>query len=179
MLLYTLDSFLNISLQPSDFSQNTVGQKQYVICSVSLSLGMGSNTIELGWLYEDDITTMDNRVTIDASSDHFNGSIVVTLIQFDPLYEEDEGEYICYAVINGSFIFESIYLQKFKSKLFTLFILYDKISWHLSFNSIPLKPYFKGFYWGISNILNGVYLTYCPSHRVLIHLKGLTVNIKP
>ena len=46
--------------------------------------------------------------------------------------------------------------------------------------SIPLKPCFKGFCWGIFNILHaGVYydLTYCPSHRELIHLKGLTVNI--
>ena len=25
---------------------------------------------------------------------------------------------------------------------------------------IPLKPYFKGFCWGISNILHGVYLIY-------------------
>ena len=47
--------------------------------------------------------------------------------------------------------------------------------------SIPLKPYFKGFCWGISKIFHGVYLTYTQSHRVLIHLKGLTVNmcIKP
>ena len=43
--------------------------------------------------------------------------------------------------------------------------------------SIPLKLYFKGFYWDISNINHGVYLTYTPSHGVLIHLKGITANI--
>ena len=42
--------------------------------------------------------------------------------------------------------------------------------------SIPLKSYFNGFCWGISNIFHGVYLTYTPSHRMLIHLKDLTVT---
>ena len=29
----------------------------------------------------------------------------------------------------------------------------------------PLEVYFKWLCWGISNILHGVYLTYCSSHR--------------
>ena len=41
----------------------------------------------------------------------------------------------------------------------------------------PTEPYFKGFSRGISNIFYGIYLTYHPSHRVLIHLKSLTVYI--
>ena len=74
------------------------------------------NDIELVWLNEDDIITDDGRVTIDTSSDYYNDSSLVTIIRFDPLFEDDEGEYICYAVINGSFIFEPINLQNFRSK---------------------------------------------------------------
>ena len=54
--------------------------------------------------------------------------------------------------------------------------IYIHILYIYNYISIPLEPYFKGFYWGISNIFHGVYLTYTPSHRVLIHLKGLTDN---
>jgi len=72
-----------------------------------------SDDIEIAWLNEENIITVDSRVTIDTSSDN---DTVVTTIQFDPLFEEDEGVYICYAVINESFIFESIELQDFRSK---------------------------------------------------------------
>ena len=110
-VLLNLDSILNITLQPSGFDQNTVGQRQDVICSISVPPGVDPDTIELGWLNEDDIITNDSRVTIDTSSDYFNGSTLVTTIQFDPLTEEDEDEYTCYAMINGSYVFESINLQ--------------------------------------------------------------------
>ena len=83
---------------------------------------MDPDTIELGWLNEDNIITDDSRVTIDTSSDYFNDSTLVTIIQFDPLAEKDEDEYTCYAVINGSFIFESISLQNIISKLFPTYI---------------------------------------------------------
>ena len=78
---------------------------------------MGPDTVELGWLNEDDIITDDGRVTIDTSSDYYNNSSLLTIIQFDPLFEEDGGEYICYAIINESFIFELINLQNFTSKI--------------------------------------------------------------
>ena len=87
-----------------------------MICSVSVPPDVDPDTVELGWLNEDDIITDDSRVTIDTSSDYFNDSTLVTIIQFDPLTEEDEGEYTCYAIINGSFTFESINLQNFTSK---------------------------------------------------------------
>ena len=89
-----------------------------MICSISLPADVDPDTVELGWLNEDDIITNDSRVTIDVSSDYFNDSTLVTIIQFDPLAEEDEDEYTCYAIINGSFIFESISLQDIISKLF-------------------------------------------------------------
>jgi len=74
------------------------------------------DNIEFGWINEGDIITDDSRVNINTSNVYFNGSTLFTSIQFDPLSEEDEGEYICYAIINGSFTFESISLQNFTSK---------------------------------------------------------------
>ena len=84
-----------------------------MICSISLP---PLDTIELGWLYEDDIITDDSRVTIDASSYYFNGSTLVKAIHFNRLIEKDQDEYACYAIINGSFIFEFLNLQNFISK---------------------------------------------------------------
>ena len=114
---FILDSLVKISLQPSDFGQNTVGQRQDVICSISLPPDVDPDAIELGWVNEDDIITDDSRVTINTSSDYHNDSTLVTVIQFDPLIEDDEGEYICFAIINGSFIIEYMVLQDFISKL--------------------------------------------------------------
>ena len=124
--MYALFVFLNLgfnlstSLNPSGFDQNIIGQRQDVICSVSVPDDVDPDTIELGWVNEDGIITDDNRVTIDASSDYFNDSVLSTIIQFDPLFEEDMGEYICYAIINGSFVFASVDLQNFKSKNFII-----------------------------------------------------------
>jgi len=87
-----------------------------VICSIAVHTDVYPDNIELGWFNEEDIITDDSRVTINTSSSYFNGSTIFTSIQFDPLTEEDEGEYICYTIINGSFIFESISLQTFRSK---------------------------------------------------------------
>ena len=115
-LIY-IASFLRISFQPSGFYQNTVGYRQDVICSVNLPPDIDPDAVELYWLNEDDIITDDGRVTIDKSSDYYNDSSLVTIIQFDPLFEDDEGEYVCYAVINGSFTFESINLQNFASEI--------------------------------------------------------------
>ena len=108
---------LNISLQFSDFGQNIIGEKQDVICSISVPSDVDPDTIVLGWLNEDDIITGDSRVTIDTSSDYFNDSTLVTIIQFNPLNEEDEDEYVCFTIINGSFIFKSINLQNFTGKI--------------------------------------------------------------
>jgi len=87
-----------------------------VICSIAVSSDVNPDDIELGWVNKEDIITDDSRVTVNASSGYFNGSTLFTSIRFDPLSEEDEGEYICYAIINGSFIFEPISLQNFTSK---------------------------------------------------------------
>ena len=122
---FNLASFLTISLQPSGFGQNIVGQKQDVICSIAVPFDVDPDNIELGWVNEEDIITNDSRVTVDTSpndassgyfSGYFNGNTLFTSILFDPLTKEDEGQYICYAIINGSFIFELISLQNFTCK---------------------------------------------------------------
>ena len=77
---------------------------------------MDPDTIELGWLNEEDIVTNDGRVTIYESNDYFNDSTLFTVIKFDPLLQEDEGEYTCYAVINGSLVFEAVNFQNFSGK---------------------------------------------------------------
>ena len=83
---------------------------------------MDPDTIEFGWLNEDDIITDDSRVTIEQSNDLINISsnfsirVFITIIQFDPLVEDDEGNYSCYSVINGTEMSTSIQLQT-RSKL--------------------------------------------------------------
>ena len=116
--LFQLGIFLNISLQPSGINQNKVGLRQNVVCSISVPPDVDPETIELGWINEDDIITDDSRVTIDTPSDYYTDSTLVTIIQFDPLFEDDEGEYICYSIINGSLIFQSTDLHNFTSKFF-------------------------------------------------------------
>ena len=120
--IFNLDSAINITLQPSAFGQSTIGQKQDVICLIPVSPDVDPDTIELGWLNEDDIITGDSRVTIDTPSDYFNNSTLVTTIHFDPLAEEDQDKYTCYMIINGSFQFEFIDLQNFTSKYSCAFV---------------------------------------------------------
>ena len=114
--MFSLDFFPEISLQPSGFDQNTVGQRQDVICSISVPPDVDPDTIELGWIYKDDIITDGSRVTIDASRYYFNENTLVTIIKFLLLFEKDEGEYFCYAILNGLFVMESTIMQNFKSK---------------------------------------------------------------
>jgi len=82
------------------------------------------DSIELGWINEENIVTNDSRVTIIDSTYHltnlssnFSTCCITTIIQFDPLFEDDEGKYSCYSKMNDSVQFVSIQLQIFKSKL--------------------------------------------------------------
>ena len=117
-VLLVFECSLNFSLQPSGINQNTVGRRQDVICSISVPPDVDSDTIEFGWLYKDDIITNDSRVSIGTSNIN---STLITTIQFNLLFEEDEGDYICYVINNGSLNYDSINLQNFTSKLFCLF----------------------------------------------------------
>ena len=106
-----------IFMQPAG-SQNYVGQRRQMICSISVPPDVNPDTIELGWLNEEDIVTDDGRVTIiDPSTDPSNDSsvftvnVITTVIQFDPLFEDDEGNYSCYAIVNGTQTSTSMQLQ--------------------------------------------------------------------
>ena len=50
------------------------------------------------------------------SSSNISTSVITTTIQFDPLFEDDEGSYTCFAVINESETVTSIQLQNFRSE---------------------------------------------------------------
>ena len=109
-------------MQPSGFDQNTVGQRQDVMCSISIPADVDLDTIELGWINEDDIITDDSRVIIVQSPDeltnnlsNINISVIAIVLRFDPLYEDDEGIYTCFAIIDESEAFASIQLQNFGS----------------------------------------------------------------
>ena len=110
-----------IHMQPSGFYQSTLGQRQDVVCSIFLPPNVDPDTVELGWLYEEEFITNDNRVTVIESSNvapvnsSFNFS-VTTIIRFDPLYEDDNGTYTCYSIVNESESFSSIQMQNFRSK---------------------------------------------------------------
>ena len=110
----------SVFLQPSGTDQNTVGQRQDVICSISVPPDVDPDTIELGWLNEDDIITDDNRVTITESMHDSTNNVITTVIQFDPLYEDDEGMYSCYSIINEVETFTSIQLQTLRSEQVTI-----------------------------------------------------------
>ena len=81
------------------------------------------DTIELGWLNEDDIVTDNSRVTIIRSSNHSGNTssnfskIITTVIQFDPLFEDDKGNYSCYSIANKSVKYISTQLNNFTSEL--------------------------------------------------------------
>ena len=109
-------------MRHTDFYQNTVGQRQDVMCSISVPADVDPDTIELGWINEDDIITDDSRVTIvetpddlSNNSSNINTSVITIVLRFDPLYEDDEGIYTCFAIIDESEAFASIQLQNFGS----------------------------------------------------------------
>ena len=108
-----------VILQPSGVDQNTVGQRQDVICSISAPPDVDPDNIELGWLNEDDIITNDSRVTIVKAlmnhSDNFSSNIISAILRFDPLIEDDEGTYNCYSIVNKTESFTSIQQQNLKS----------------------------------------------------------------
>ena len=109
----------NVYLQISNVSQNTIGQMQDANCSISVPSNVDPDTIELGWLNENDIVTNDSRVTIIKylnGTTNLSSSVIITAIRFSPLFEDDKGAYSCYSVVNKSIKLASINLQNFISK---------------------------------------------------------------
>ena len=117
------NTFENAYLQISNVSQNTIGQMQDVNCSISVPSNLDPDTIELGWLNENDIVTNDSRVTIIKylnGTTNLSSSVITTAIRFNPLFEDDKGAYSCYSVVNESIKLASINLQNFMSKYIAL-----------------------------------------------------------
>ena len=107
-----------ISFNPSGFLQNTKGQRQDVICSITIPPEVDPDTVELEWLNADNITTDDGRITIISAdnSTSLNSSTLSTTLQFDPLFEDDQGSYSCYSVVNDTLKFQTVELTNFRCK---------------------------------------------------------------
>ena len=109
---------------------------QDVICSISVPPDIDPNAIDFGWLNEGDIITNDGRVTIIDSSSNSSSYVITVVIHFDPLFEEDEGTYLCYSIVNGSERYASIQLQNFQS----MYVCYKIICLHANvLNTCVLK----------------------------------------
>ena len=108
-----IDPFINISLQPSGDGKPTVGQNQEIVCLISVPPNLDPDTVEFGWLNEEGIIANNSRAILYTSN---NNNTLVIILQFDALIEKDEGEYICYAVMNGSLTYETIDFHEFTSK---------------------------------------------------------------
>ena len=106
-----------ISLQPSGFLQGVVGEMQDIICSVTITAAIDSNSVELTWTNNDSIITTDNRVTITPTNITENPSSFTysTTIRFTDLMEGDEGNYTCNVTVDDMMESHSITLQKLKS----------------------------------------------------------------
>jgi len=104
-----------IVFQPSGFFQNTKGQRQDVICSITVPPGVDPDTVELEWLNDDNITTDDGRITIISdNSTSFDGTTLSTRLRFDPLFEDDQGNYSCYSIVNDTLKFQTAELTNFR-----------------------------------------------------------------
>ena len=106
----------NANSQISNVSQYTIGLMQDVNCSISVPSNVDPDTVELGWLNEDDIITNDSRVTIIKSLNgtaNLSTSVITTAIRFNPLFEDDGRAYSCYSVVNDLIKLASISLQNF------------------------------------------------------------------
>ena len=107
-----------VSLRPSGFLQNTKGQRQDVICSITVPPEVDPDTVELEWLNADNITTDDGRITVISTdnSTSVNSSTLSTTLRFDPLFEDDQGNYTCYSVVNDTLKFQTVELTNFRCK---------------------------------------------------------------
>ena len=106
----------NAYSQINNVSQYTIGLMQDVNCSISVLSNVDPDTVELGWLNEDDIITNDSRVTIIKSlngTTNLSTSVITTAIRFNPLFEDDGRAYSCYSAVNDSIKLASKNLQNF------------------------------------------------------------------
>ena len=91
-----------ISFQPSGSLLGVIGEKQDIICSVTITSAIDPNSVELTWANNDSIITTDNRVTITPTNITENPSSFTysTIIQFAYLMKTDEGNYTCNVTVD-------------------------------------------------------------------------------
>ena len=105
-----------ISLQPSGYLQGVVGEMQDIICAVTITSTIDSDSVEMTWINADSIITADNRVTIitNITENPFSFTYI-TIIQFTYLMEGDEGNYICSVEADDMMESRSIILENLRS----------------------------------------------------------------
>ena len=89
-----------IFLKYSYLLQGTNGEPHDLVCMITLSSTTQLVSINLSWYF----TSNDTRVeviSITNTTDDSIGIIYTTVIQFDYLTEEDEGNYTCTLTIDG------------------------------------------------------------------------------
>ena len=87
-----------IVLRNSYFQQGTNGEPNDLVCTIALSFTIQS--ILFSWNF----TNNDARVRVvptTITTDDSIGIIYTTVIQFDYLIEEDEGNYTCSLTVDG------------------------------------------------------------------------------
>ena len=90
----------NVFLKPDHLHQGIIGEANDLVCLIALSSTVQSNLVNLTWNF----TSNDSRVTVIPTTITINDSIGIiytTVIQFDYLLEEDEGNYTCTLIVDG------------------------------------------------------------------------------
>ena len=83
-----------VFLRSRNLVQGIIGEAHELICLITLSDTIQSNSVNLSWNF----TSNDNRVTViptAITTDDSIGIIYTTVIQFAYLMEGDEGNYTC------------------------------------------------------------------------------------
>ena len=118
-----------ISMQPSGFFSGIIGEKQDIVCSVTITSTIDPSLVVLIWMNASSIITSDSRVTIiptnvTANSHSFT---YTTTIQFAYLTEADEGNYICNVAVNEMMESRTTSLQNLRSMQYA----YNKVNHYM------------------------------------------------
>ena len=105
-----------ILFEPSGFLQGVVGEMQDIICSVTISSALDSDSVQLTWTSNGSTIMTDNRVTIIPTNitDNPFSFTYTTTIQFAYLMEGDEGSYTCNIVVDEMMESRSVTLQNLR-----------------------------------------------------------------
>jgi len=106
-----------ISFQPSGFFSRVIGERQDIICSVTINSAIDPSSVELTWTNDNGIITSDNRVTIVPTkvTANLHSFTYTTVIQFAYLMEADEGNYTCNVTVDEMMESRTTILQNLRS----------------------------------------------------------------